>query len=378
MPVDKSFIGRKGEPVTMHVERGKIREFAGAIKDDDPLYFDEAYAAREAGGIMPPVTFLQTASHWDDGRGRPKVPFDLKRVLHGEQEYEFLAPIHAGDVLTAVSTVVDVYEKPGKRGGSMNFAVTETEYRNQQGTLVARARHITIETANAPLDAELASVHQDAQPGEYVLLAVSDTGMGMPPEVKTHVFEPFFTTKEVGKGTGLGLATVYGIVRQSGGFLAVDSEPGRGSRFRIYFPRAEAGQAEAARTLPEPAAVGSGTVLLVEDEIGVRHLARAVLTRYGYRVLEAANGEEALRLTADHDEPIHLLLTDVVMPGMSGPELAVRFLSLRPAAQVLYASGYTDEAIVHHGVRDDSVPFLQKPFEPDDLLRRVRALLEGK
>ena len=238
--------------------------------------------------------------------------------------------------------------------------------------------HITIETANAPLDAELASVHQDAQPGEYVLLAVSDTGMGMPPEVKTHVFEPFFTTKEVGKGTGLGLATVYGIVRQSGGFLAVDSEPGRGSRFRIYFPRAEVGQPEVTRTLPEPAAAGSGTVLLVEDEIGVRHLARAVLTRYGYRVLEAANGEEALRLTADHAEPIHLLLTDVVMPGMSGPELAVRFLSLRPAAQVLYASGYTDEAIVHHGVRDDSVPFLQKPFEPDDLVRRVRALLEGK
>ena len=117
MPVDKSYIGRKGEPVTMHVERGKIREFARAIKDDDPLYFDEAHAAREAGGIMPPVTFLQTASHWDNGRGRPRVPFDLKRVLHGEQEYEFLAPIHAGDVLTAVSTVVDVYEKPGQARG---------------------------------------------------------------------------------------------------------------------------------------------------------------------------------------------------------------------------------------------------------------------
>ncbi|MGH7613671.1 MAG: PAS domain S-box protein [Gemmatimonadales bacterium] len=238
--------------------------------------------------------------------------------------------------------------------------------------------HITIETANVPLDAELASVHQDAQPGEYVLLAVSDTGMGMPPEVKAHVFEPFFTTKDVGKGTGLGLATVYGIVRQSGGFLAVDSEPGRGARFRIYFPRAEAVRAEAARTTPEPTAAGSGTVLLVEDEPGVRHLARAVLTRYGYRVLEAADGAEALRLAADHTEPIHLLLTDVVMPGMSGPELAARFHSLRPETQVLYASGYTNEAIVHHGVRDDRVPFLQKPFEPDDLVRRVRALLEGK
>ena len=153
MPVDKSYIGKMGEPVTMHVERGKIREFAHAIKDDDPLYFDEAHAQREAGGIMPPVTFLQTAQHWDEaGRGRPRLPFDLKRVLHGEQEYEFLKPIHAGDVLTAVSRIVDVYDKPGKRGGSMNFAVTETEYKNQRGELVARARHITIETGQVVKD----------------------------------------------------------------------------------------------------------------------------------------------------------------------------------------------------------------------------------
>jgi len=152
MPVDKSYIGQTGAPVTMHVERGKIREFARAIKDDDPLYFDEAYAERAAGGIMPPVTFLQTASHWDDGSGRPRLPFDLKRVLHGEQEYEFLKPIHAGDVLTARSRIVDVYDKPGKRGGSMNFVVTETEYTNQRGELVARARHITIETGQVVKD----------------------------------------------------------------------------------------------------------------------------------------------------------------------------------------------------------------------------------
>src|SRR5262245_29233032 len=151
MPLDKSFIGKKGEPVTMHVERGKVREFAHAIKDDDPVYWDESLA-RETGGIIPPVTFLQTASHWDDGRGRPRLPFDLKRVLHGEQEYEFLAPIHVGDVLTAVSTIVDVYEKPGRRGGSMTFAVTETEYRNQHGTLVARARAVGIETGQVVKD----------------------------------------------------------------------------------------------------------------------------------------------------------------------------------------------------------------------------------
>lgn len=152
MPVDKSYIGRTGEPITMHVERGKVREFARAIKDEDPLYVDEAYAQQEAGGIMPPLTFLQTISHWDDGRGRPRVPFDLKRVLHGEQEYEFLEPIYVGDALTAVSTIVDIYEKPGKRGGSMSFAVTETTYTNQRGRLVARARHITIETGQVVKD----------------------------------------------------------------------------------------------------------------------------------------------------------------------------------------------------------------------------------
>ena len=153
MPVDKSYIGRTGAPVTMHVERGKIREFARAIKDDDPMYFDEAHAGREAGGIMPPVTFLQTVTHWDnDGSSRVRVPFDLKRVLHGEQEYEFLEPIHVGDVLTAVSTVLDIYEKPGKRGGSMNFAVTETTYTNQKGRVVARAKHITIETGQVVKD----------------------------------------------------------------------------------------------------------------------------------------------------------------------------------------------------------------------------------
>ena len=151
MPVDKSLIGKTGAPVTMHVERGKIREFAQAIKDDDPVYFDEA-VAREGGGIMPPITFLQTVSHWDDGRGRPRLPFDLKRVLHGEQEFEFLAPIYVGDVLTAVSTIVDMYEKPGKRGGVMTFAVTETEYRKPDGTLVARARAVGIETGQVVKD----------------------------------------------------------------------------------------------------------------------------------------------------------------------------------------------------------------------------------
>ena len=152
MPVDKSYIGKTGQPVVMHVERGKIREFAAAIKEDDPVYVDEALAAKESGGIMPPITFLQTVTHWDDGRGRVRLPFDLKRVLHGEQEYEFFEPIRVGDVLTAVSRVVDIYEKPGKRGGSMNFAVTETTYTNQHGRVAAKAKHITIETGQVVKD----------------------------------------------------------------------------------------------------------------------------------------------------------------------------------------------------------------------------------
>jgi acyl dehydratase len=152
VPVDKSYIRRTSEPIVMHVERGKIREFAQAIKDDDPLYFDEAYAETEAGGIVPPITFLQTASHWDDARARMRLPFDLKRVLHGEQEYEFLAPIHAGDVLTVVNRIADIYEKPGKRGGSMNFAVTETTYTNQRGEVVARSKSVTIETGQVVKD----------------------------------------------------------------------------------------------------------------------------------------------------------------------------------------------------------------------------------
>ncbi|MGH7537838.1 MAG: PAS domain S-box protein [Gemmatimonadales bacterium] len=251
----------------------------------------------------------------------------------------------------------------------MNLAVNARDAMPQGG-------RITIETANIPLDAELARAHEVTQPGDYVLLAVSDTGTGMTPEVRGHLFEPFFTTKEVGKGTGLGLATVYGIVRQSGGFIAVDSEPGRGSRFRIYFLRAEPRVAESAAAPLEPAAAGSGTVLLVEDEHGVRHLARDVLTRYGYHVLEAVDSVDALRLAETHPGPIELLLTDVVMPGMSGAELANRFLSIRPGACVLYASGYTEEAIVHHGVRNAGVPFLQKPFEPDELVRKVGRLLK--
>jgi len=152
MPVDRTWIGMAGEPVVMHVERGKIREFAKAIKDDDPIYCDESRATAEAGGIVPPVTFLETARLWDEGRGRPRPPIDLRRALHGEQEYELLRPIHVGDVLTARSRVVDAYEKPGRRGGVMTFVVTETEFTNQRAELVARSRAVSIETGQVVKD----------------------------------------------------------------------------------------------------------------------------------------------------------------------------------------------------------------------------------
>jgi acyl dehydratase len=152
MPVDTKYIGKTGAPVTMHIELGKVREFARAIQDDDPLYFDAGYAQREAGGIMPPLTFLQTLAHWDDGRGRARPPIDLKRALHGEQEFEFFRPIFVGDVLTAVSRLTDVFEKIGKRGGAMTFIVTETEFRDGRGQLVARARQVGIETGQVVRD----------------------------------------------------------------------------------------------------------------------------------------------------------------------------------------------------------------------------------
>jgi CheY-like chemotaxis protein len=252
----------------------------------------------------------------------------------------------------------------------MNLAV------NARDAMPAGGR-ITIETSDVTLEGELAREHPEAHAGAYVMLAVGDTGTGITPEVRAHLFEPFFTTKEVGKGTGLGLATVYGIVHQSGGFIGVDTELERGTRFRIYLPRAEVPDTEPVRPVPEPAPSGTGTVLVVEDEAGVRHLARHVLSRFGYRVLEAADGIEALRLAEVEQGSIDLLLTDVVMPGMSGAELADRFLALRPHTRVLYASGYADDAVMRHGVRHDGVPFLQKPFEPDELVRCVRELLKA-
>ncbi len=237
---------------------------------------------------------------------------------------------------------------------------------------------LTIETANVVVDEAYAAHHLSTQPGEYVLLAVSDTGTGMSDEVKAHLFEPFFTTKEEGKGTGLGLATVFGIVKQNRGHIWVYSEQGQGTTFKIYLPRVADGTPVLSRPPLQPAAArGTETLLLVEDEPQVLELTRDILLDQGYQVLTAGDGIEALRVAEAHEGPIHLLMTDVVMPRLGGKVLADQLRSTRPEMRVLFTSGYTDDAIVYHGVLDEGVHFLSKPFEPEALARKVRDVLDG-
>jgi PAS domain S-box-containing protein len=234
---------------------------------------------------------------------------------------------------------------------------------------------VMLETANIEYDPDYARDEAAGPARRFVMLAVSDTGIGMDEATKARIFEPFFTTKGPGKGTGLGLATVYGIVQQSGGYIWVYSELGRGTTFKIYLPEVDAppeAAAVAASELPR----GTETVLLVEDSEAVRAVARQVLERQGYTVLEAPRGDVALALAAAHDGPIHLLLTDVVMPGLSGRQVADQLTELRPDMQVLYASGYTDDAVVRHGVLEAGIAYLQKPFTTATLTRKVRETLD--
>ncbi|HLK56107.1 MAG TPA: response regulator [Chthonomonadaceae bacterium] len=235
---------------------------------------------------------------------------------------------------------------------------------------------ITLETQALDLDAAFAAENPPLQPGAHVMLAISDTGIGMDEATRTRIFEPFFTTKEEGRGTGLGLSTVYGIVKQSGGSICVDSASGKGTSFKIYLPQVDELPQEPRPERPLAVVKGSETILIVEDDDALRDLARRILQSAGYTVLMAGNGEEALRRLDQHHGPVHLLLTDVIMPGMSGRDLALRLMDLQPQIKILYTSGYTDDAILQHGVLDETVSFLHKPYTVAELRRKVREMLD--
>jgi CheY-like chemotaxis protein len=252
----------------------------------------------------------------------------------------------------------------------INLAVNARDAMPQGGQL-------TLETRNVELDEAYALAHPEARTGLHVRLTVRDTGCGMDAATRARIFEPFFTTKGE-KGTGLGLATVYGVVKQSGGHITVESEVGHGTTFHIYLPRlTEAAPARRSQHAGPELPRGTEAVLLVEDEDEVRALTRLVLEGCGYRVLEARHGAEALQISERHPERIDLLLTDVVMPGLGGREVADRLTAQRPGLKVLFLSGYTDDSVVRHGVREDTVHFLQKPFTAVSLTRKMREVLDG-
>jgi CheY-like chemotaxis protein len=234
---------------------------------------------------------------------------------------------------------------------------------------------LEIRTENVDVDESLLAAHPDSLPGKYVVLTVTDSGSGMDEKTLQAAFEPFFTTKESGKGTGLGLSTVYGIVRQSGGWIDVRSTVGKGSSFKIYIPRTDARQMPDRPTVPGKSLRGVETVLVVEDQEAVRELAKTVLEAYGYRVLEASSAGEALTFVKQHRGEIHLLLTDVVLPGMNGMDLSKELRTLRPKLKVLFISGYPAEVIARRGVLEPDVAYLPKPLSPKTLASKVREVL---
>ena len=317
---------------------------------------------------------------------------DLTRQLLAFARKQTIAPkvLDLNDTVTRMLKMlrrligedVDLAWLPGANLGAVNMDPSQVDQIlanlcvNARDAIGGGPGRVTIETANAAFDETYAATHPEARSGEYVRLAVSDNGCGMSPEVKAHLFEPFYTTKEVGQGTGLGLATVYGIVKQNNGFLSVYSEPGRGTTFQVHLPRHAAPAAcPAPEAATQPLCQGHETILLVEDEPAILSLSQRILERLGYRVLVARTPGEALRLACEHDGEIHLLLTDVVMPEMNGRDLARNLLRQFPNLKRLFMSGYTANVIAHHGVLDPGVDFIQKPFSVQALADKVRETL---
>ncbi len=341
----------------------------GDLEASQRTALQEIQRAAERGGAL-------THQLLAFSRGRPFTPRTVQLntlIVHMEKMLSRLIGEDVELITVAAAEPANVRTDPGQlEQVVMNVVVNARDAMPGGGKLI-------IETANAQVDQTYAGPNVDLKPGSYVVLAISDTGMGMDPETVTHLFEPFFTTKAPGKGTGLGLATAYGIVKQSGGAISVYSEPGRGTTVKIYLPSAEAKlAAEAAEQEPAAALRGSETILVLEDEARVRKLVCEVLAGRGYHVLEAVRGEEAIRMAKEHKGRIHLLLADVVMPEMSGPQALEQIRTRHPNMKVLFMSGYTDEAMVHHGILDSGVPFLQKPFLPETLARKVREVLASQ
>lgn len=293
----------------------------------------------------------------------PNIEKMLRRLIGEDIELKTILQPELGSVETDPGQIEQII---------VNLAVNARDAMPTGGKL-------TIETVNVQMDEAYALEHIAAKPGSYVMMAISDTGTGMDEEIRSRVFEPFFTTKEEGQGTGLGLSTVYGIVKQSDGYIWVYSEPGKGTTFKIYLPRVDKKSKDTKKIKTSIKSLsGTETVLVVEDNRMVRELAIKILQKYGYKVLGAKDGEEAIEIGKQHESPIDLMLTDVVMPGMSGRRLAVEFESLRPKIKVLYMSGYADNTVVHHGILDRGMVFIQKPFTHEALVSKVRDLLDGK
>jgi signal transduction histidine kinase len=343
-----------------------------AVKPADPLH-DDLSAIKRAAERAADLT-RQLLAFSRQQVLQPKV-LDLGQVVRGVEP--MLSRLVGEDVTVTVlpadargQSTCKVHADPGQlEQVIMNLVVNARD-------AMPRGGQITIETSNVILDAEYSAQHVNVQPGAYVMLAITDTGSGMDKATIARIFEPFFTTKPKDQGTGLGLSTVYGIVKQSGGDIWVYSELDGGTTFKVYFPRTERSDIEELAPVALRSLRGTETVLVVEDEDEVRSIMCAVLRRHGYTVLEAENGGEALLICEKFSARIDLLVTDVIMPRMSGRELVERLLPVRPTMKVLFVSGYTENAILHHGVLDSGVCFLQKPITPAALSTKVRDVLQ--
>jgi PAS domain S-box-containing protein len=344
---------------------------AADLRDDDPMRGDlgEIHHA----GLRGVALMRQLLAFSRQQVLHPRL-VDLTQVVQGMDR--MLRRLIGEDVeLSVICAPVlgKVLVDPGQMEQViMNLAVNARDAMPGGGKL-------TIETAEVVLDQEYASAHPGVKPGPHIMLAVSDTGAGMDEATQARMFDPFFTTKEAGKGTGLGLATVFGIIRQSCGTIEACSEPAKGTEITIYFPTADKDAIERVSSNPpaHPVVGGSETILLVEDDEPVRVLTRTILRRYGYDVVEAQSGGDALLLCEQHPTAIHLLLTDIVMPRMSGAQLADRLVTIRPEMKVLYMSGYANDAVMRQGVLGPPIAFIQKPITPEALARKVRDTLDA-